>query len=68
MAILGNGRAASRMKIERGALPTISTVVPDPRVHSQYFVELEEVTLSYGRDDNMVGFLERHADAHRLAC
>ena len=27
----------------------ISAIVPDPRIHSQYFVELEEVTLSYGR-------------------
>ncbi len=27
----------------------ISAIVPDPWIHSQYFVELEEVTLSYGR-------------------
>ncbi len=32
----------------------ISTIVPDPRIHSQYFVELEEVTLSYGRADKKI--------------
>jgi NitT/TauT family transport system ATP-binding protein len=32
----------------------ISTIVPDPRIHSQYFVELEEVTLSYGRNDKKI--------------
>ncbi len=32
----------------------ISTIVPDPRAHSQYFVELEEVTLSYGRNDKKI--------------
>ena len=32
----------------------ISANVPDPRTHSQYFVELEEVTLSYGRGDKKI--------------
>jgi NitT/TauT family transport system ATP-binding protein len=31
-----------------------STNVADPLIHSQYFVELEEVTLSYGRDEKKV--------------
>jgi NitT/TauT family transport system ATP-binding protein len=32
----------------------MSTVAPDPRAHSQYFVELEEVTLSYGQGDRKI--------------
>jgi NitT/TauT family transport system ATP-binding protein len=39
------------------AVGTASAVIPPPEAHSEFFVELEGVTLTYGRDERQVNAL-----------